>query len=261
MYENILRDDCPIVSEGCCVEFGNELVLDDLTFSVKEGSLVAVVGPNGGGKTTLFNVISGLVPLTHGSIKINGVDPKDAKGFIGYVPQNENVNWNFSLTARQIVGMGVTKNNSFLPFTSENHQKLIERSLDKVALLDRIDDRVENMSGGQRQRVFIAKTLAQGAEVLLLDEAFSGVDVGSQEELVDVLKNLRDEGKTILMATHDLNTLSDRFDEVLCLNRHCCAYGDPLEVFTPEVLQELYGSHKMMFQDHELGNHGHQNGD
>ena len=124
-----------------------------------------------------------------------------------------------------------------------------------------MDDRVEDMSGGQRQRVFIAKTLAQGAEVLLLDEAFSGVDVGSQEELVDVLKNLRDEGKTILMATHDLNTLSDRFDEVLCLNRHCCAYGDPLEVFTPEVLQELYGSHKMMVQDHELGNHGHQNGD
>ena len=260
MIENTLNNECPITSEGCCVEFGNELVLDDLTFSVTEGSLVAVVGPNGGGKTTLFNVISGLIPVTHGSIKIKGLSPQESEGVIGYVPQNENVNWNFSLTARQIVTMGLTKKNSFLPITSKKNKVLIENSLDKVGLLDRIDDRVEEMSGGQRQRVFIAKTLAQGAEILLLDEAFSGVDVGSQEDLINVLKKLREDGKTILMATHDLNTLSDRFDEVLCLNRHCCAYGDPLQVFTPEVLQELYGSHKLMFQNHALGNHGHQNG-
>ena len=126
MIENTLNNECPITSEGCCVEFGNELVLDDLTFSVTEGSLVAVVGPNGGGKTTLFNVISGLIPVTHGSIKIKGLSPQESEGVIGYVPQNENVNWNFSLTARQIVTMGLTKKNSFLPITSKKNKVLIE---------------------------------------------------------------------------------------------------------------------------------------
>ena len=151
----------------------------------------------------------------------------------------------------------ITKNSSFLSITSKKDQQIIEESLTKVSLLDRIDDRVEDMSGGQRQRVFLARTLAQGAEILLLDESFSGVDIGSQEKLLDVLRNLKNDGKTILMATHDLNTIGERFDEVLCLNRHCCAFGDPLKVLTQDVLTELYGSHSSMFKDHSLGKHGH----
>jgi len=249
-----------IVCVGCCVGFGNELALDDVTFSIKEGALVAVVGPNGGGKTTLFNAITGLVPLTHGSIKIKGADPFQAKGMIGYVPQDDAVNWNFQVTARDVVRMGITTKNSFFPFLSRKDHDLVERSLDKVGLVHRINDPVEDMSSGQRQRVFLARSLAQGADILLLDEAFSGVDIGHQEELIDVLRKLRDDGKTIMMATHDLNTISERFDEVLCLNRHCCAYGDPLEVFTDDVIKELYGSHSYMFLNHSLGNHGHNDG-
>ena len=257
MLQKPLNNDCPIVSEGCCVELGNELILDDVTFSIREGSLVGVVGPNGGGKTTLFNTILGLVPITHGSMKIRGMNPNKAKGLIGYVPQREEFNWKFHVTARQVVQMGITKNSSFLSVTSKRDQEIIEESLTRVALLDRIDDRVEDLSEGQRQRVFLARTLAQGAEILLLDEAFSGVDIGSQEKLVDVLRNLKNDGKAILMATHDLNTIGERFDEVLCLNRHCCAFGAPLEVLTREVLVELYGSHSSMFKDHTLGKHGH----
>ena len=143
---------------------------------------------------------------------------------------------------------------------SRKDHDLVERSLDKVGLVHRINDPVEDMSSGQRQRVFLARSLAQGADILLLDEAFSGVDIGHQEELIDVLRKLRDDGKTIMMATHDLNTISERFDEVLCLNRHCCAYGDPLEVFTDDVIKELYGSHSSMFLNHSLGNHGHNDG-
>ena len=233
-----MNNSCPIVSEGCCVQLGNELILDDVSFSINEGSLVGVVGPNGGGKTTLFNAMLGLVPIAHGSIKINGVDPKKAKGLIGYVPQREEFNWKFHVTVRQVVQMGITKNKSFFSFTSKHDQEIIEQSLGKVALLDRIDDRLEDLSEGQRQRVFLAKTLAQGAKILLLDEAFSGVDIGSQETLVDVLRNLKNDGKTILMATHDLNTIGERFDEVLCLNRHCCAFGDPKQVLTKNVLAE-----------------------
>ena len=260
MLQKTSNNNCQIVSDGCCVELGNEVILDDVSFSIKKGTLVGVVGPNGGGKTTLFNTILGLVSITHGSIKIKGLDPKQTSGMIGYVPQKEELNWNFPVTAKEVVQMGITNNNSLRPIPSKKDHQIIEESLSKVDLLDRINDRVENMSGGQRQRVFLARTLAQGAEILLLDEAFSGVDIGSQEKLLDVLKKLKNDGNTVLMATHDLNTIGERFDEVLCLNRHCCAFGDPKQVLTKNVLAELYGSHSSMFEIHSLGNHGHNDG-
>ena len=260
MLQKTSDNICQIVSEGCCVELGNEVILDDVSFSIKKGTLVGVVGPNGGGKTTLFNTLLGLVSITHGSIKIKGLEPKQTSGMIGYVPQKEELNWNFPVTAKEVVQMGITNNNSLRPLTSKKHNQIIEESLSKVDLLDRINDRVGNMSGGQRQRVFLARTLAQGAEILLLDEAFSGVDIGSQEKLLDVLKKLKNDGNTVLMATHDLNTIGERFDEVLCLNRHCCAFGDPKQVLTKDVLVELYGSHSSMFENHTLGNHGHNDG-
>ena len=134
----------------------------------------------------------------------------------------------------------------------------VEEALRKVDMWNTRDNLVSNLSGGQRQRTFIAKALTQKAEILLLDEAFSGVDIASQEGVIDVLRDLRDEGTTILMATHDLNSLSGRFDEVLCINRHICAHGHPESVFTEEVLTELYGSHGEMFAEHQLGQHSHE---
>ena len=133
----------------------------------------------------------------------------------------------------------------------------VEESLRKVDMWPSRNDLVANLSGGQRQRTFIARALTQEAEILLLDEAFSGVDFASQEGVIDVLRTLRDEGKTILMATHDLNSLSDRFDQVLCINRHICAHGNPESVFTEEVLTELYGAHGEIFAEHQLGRHSH----
>ena len=245
-----------IVSNSCCVEIGETLILDDVSFSVNKNSLIAVVGPNGGGKTTLFNAITGLIPLTKGSIEINGQDVSKGNGNIGYVPQNENLNWNFPLTARQVVNLGITRNSPSIPFISKNNDDLIKECLYDVGLYEQIDNRVDEMSGGQKQRVLLAKILAQGANILLLDEAFSGVDIGSQISLIEVLRKLKDSGKTIMIATHDINNIADRFDEVLCLNRHCCAYGDPLKVFTQDVLSELYGNHGTMFKNHKLGSHG-----
>ena len=245
-----------IVSNSCCVEIGETLILDDVSFSVNKNSLIAVVGPNGGGKTTLFNAITGLIPITKGSIEINGQDVSKGNGNIGYVPQNENLNWNFPLTARQVVNLGITRNSPSIPFISKNNDDLIKECLNDVGLYEQIDNRVDDMSGGQKQRVLLAKILAQGANILLLDEAFSGVDIGSQISLIEVLRKLKDSGKTIMIATHDINNIADRFDEVLCLNRHCCAYGDPLKVFTQDVLSELYGNHGTMFQNHKLGSHG-----
>lgn len=247
-----------IEAVDACVEFGSELALDDVTFSVMSGTMTGVVGPNGGGKSTLFNALAGVQELAHGSIYINGKSPKDARGEVGYVPQRERVNWRFPLSARDVVSLGKTGRASLFGRSTPAAERSIEESLRRVEMWDLRDVLVDKMSGGQRQRVFLARALAQGAGILLLDEAFSGVDVGSQEGLVEVLKVLRDEGKCVLMATHDLNTLADRFDEVICLNRHVCAQGNPETAFTPSVLEELYGPHGSMFADHWQGHHGHE---
>jgi len=255
--------ECSCIECSCiecfdvCVELGNNLVLDEVSFCVPRGVLAGVVGPNGGGKTTLFNVLAGLQPIANGSISINGHPPGSAKSKISYVPQRELVNWRFPLSVRDVVSLGNIKAGFIIPKFWNSDNTGVEEALRKVDMWDNRDVLVSNLSGGQRQRTFIARTLTQQAEILLLDEAFSGVDIASQEGVIDVLRDLRDEGKTILMATHDLNSLSDRFDEVLCINRHVCAYGQPESVFTDEVLTELYGPHGEMFAGHQLGQHNH----
>lgn len=239
-----------------CVEFGNLLVLDDVTFTVGRGVFTAVVGPNGGGKSTLFNALVGVQDIAHGDIWINGVKPNEAGSRISYVPQRELVNWRFPLTVKDVVALGLLNNGSLLQKLGFVDSPFVEESIRKVDMWEARDQLVKNLSGGQRQRTFIARALAQESDILLLDEAFSGVDVASQHGLMEVLKDLRDEGTTILLSTHDLNTLADRFDEVICLNRHICAHGHAESVFTEDVLTELYGSHELMFSDHRLGTHG-----
>ena len=257
---------CPCLTENCscciqvfgaCVESSNVLALDDVSFAIPQGVLTGVVGPNGGGKSTLFNALVGLQPVAHGTILINGSPPGNSNGEVSYVPQTDRINWRFPLSVRDVVSLGQSGKGTLLHNLGFKTDSIIEESLRKVDMWDTKDDLVSTLSGGQRQRTFIARALTQEADILILDEAFSGVDISSQEGVLSVLRSLRDEGKTILMATHDLNTLSDRFDEVLCINRHICAHGRPETVFTKDVLTELYGSHGGMFAGHQIGRHGH----
>ena len=204
--------------------------------------------------------MAGLTPVSHGSLKIKGMEPDDAKSFIGYVPQNNQINWNFPLTVKQVVEMGLTKRNTLNFFSNQKNNQTIKDSLSKVGLLDRIDENVKNLSGGQLQRVLLARTLTQGADILLLDEAFSAVDIGAEIDLMKIINDIKEDGKTILIATHDINNIEDKFDEVLCLNRHCCAFGDPSDVLTEEIIEEMYGSHNQILKGHSPGNHGAYNG-
>ena len=220
------------------MEFENVLVLDEVSFAIPEGILTGVVGPNGGGKSTLFNALVGLQRIVHGQILIHGMPPGDLKGVMSYVPQRELVNWRFPLSVKDVVSLGIAKKRSFPKNFGFATDENLEESLRKVDMWENRNMLVSDLSGGQRQRTFIARAL-------------------SQEAGINVLRDLRDEGKTILVATHDLNSLSDRFDEVLCINRHICAHGEPESVFTREVLTELYGSHGEMFADHQLGSHDH----
>ena len=214
--------------------------------------MYAVVGPNGGGKSTLFNAIAGLVPLAEGSLTINGKDPNDSKGTVSYVPQKDLINWNFPLSVKQVVEMGLINRKTISIFSRKKINNKIKEALKNVGLLEKIDENIKSLSGGQIQRVLIARALAQDADILLLDEAFSAVDIGAQEDIMQLINSINLDGKTILIATHDVNNLEDKFDEVLCLNKHCCAYGDPSEVLTPEVIEEMYGSHTDLINNSHL---------
>ena len=238
----------PVLSvEGVSVEMGGFRVLNDVSFSADAGTLMGVVGPNGAGKTTLFNVISGVLPVLKGRVLFDGEDADRSKGALAYVPQRERVNWRFPLSVAEVVMLGRSQRIGLFRRPGQRDREAVESSLHRVGLWDQRSALVAELSGGQRQRVFVARALAQEAEIILLDEAFSGVDVGSQEGLVSVLRELRDDGKVVLIATHDLTNLAQRFDEVLCLNHHVCAFGPPETAFTAEVLEELYGAHGVEF--------------
>ena len=227
------------------VELGGHMALSNVTFDVDAGTLMGVVGPNGAGKSTLFNAIAGLLPVRQGKVTLNRVDQR--RGALAYVPQRETVNWRFPVTVQDVVMMGRCCNLGWFRRPGRRDRELVKACLGRVGLTDHHSALMTELSGGQKQRVFVARALAQEASVLLLDEAFSGVDAGAQEELIEVLRTLRDEGRIVLIATHDLTNLASRFDQVLCLNRHVCACGPPNKVFTSEVLEELYGSHGVQF--------------
>ena len=233
---------------------GGHKALSDITFSVGAGTLMGVLGPNGAGKSSLFGAIVGTLPVAEGSVTLHGLAA--LRSGLAYVPQRDSINWVFPATVVDVVMMGRGWNIGWLRQPAREDKDMVRYCLERVNLWEHRNDLVTELSGGQRQRVFIARALAQEATVILLDEAFSGVDVGAQEGIVEVLRSLRDEGKIVLLATHDLTNLAQRFDSVLCINHHVCAYGPPDEAFTPEVLEELYGSHGIEFTpDHFIHRH------
>ena len=248
---NINDHPSAIDVQGVSVQIGDFQILDSVSFTIEHGLMVALVGPNGAGKSTLFKAILGLVQISDGEIFVHGSRFSDVMGELAYVPQNEQVNWSFPLTSWDVVMLGRGRKIGWFKRPSRYDKEVVLYCLDRVGLYERRDSLVTELSGGQRQRLFVARALAQEAHTLLLDEAFSGVDVASQDGLMEMLNSLRDEGKTIFISTHDLNNLSERFDLVCCLNRHVCAFGTPQTAFTPEVLQELYGSHGHLILNRE----------
>ena len=231
--------------EGLSVERGGHKALIDISFDIGPGVLVGVLGPNGAGKSTLFDAIAGILPATQGTVTRRGAAAQE--GALAYVPQRDSINWVFPATVHDVVMMGRENHIGMLRRPAKRDRESVRVCLERVDMWEQRASLVTELSGGQRQRVFIARALAQEAIVILLDEAFSGVDVGAQEGIVEVLQSLRDEGRSVLLATHDLTNLAQRFDQVLCINHHVCAYGPPDEAFTPEVLEELYGSHGIEF--------------
>ncbi len=249
-YLNGVNSQLPgaaLTVQDVSVVYDGQAALHHVTFEVARGQLVGVLGPNGAGKSTLLNVITGLERPSMGSVLVYGHPPEDAKRLVAYVPQHERVNWRFPMTAYDLVMMGRCTVLGLFRRPSRLDRERVLECLERVGLTHLSKASVGTLSGGERQRAFVARALAQEAELVLLDEAFSGVDVGSQESLVEILLGLRNEGKTIVLVTHDLTGLARRFDACLCLNHHVCAYGPPGVTLTPELLRELYGAHVGLF--------------
>ncbi|CAA9430997.1 MAG: Manganese ABC transporter, ATP-binding protein SitB [uncultured Rubrobacteraceae bacterium] len=231
------------------VAYNRRPAVEGLTLSVPRRAMVGIVGPNGGGKSTLIKAVLGLVPRQRGEVEILGrpVDRR-ARRLIGYVPQREDVDWKFPVSAFDVVMMGRVPSMRLLRRPTARDRELVWEALRTVGMEKFADTRIGEFSGGQQQRIFLARALAQEAEVLLLDEPVSGVDAPSQHEIFDLLRGLQEAGKTVIVTTHDLSCVAERFDLALLLNRRVVAFGRPEEVFTSELLNETYQSHLMILK-------------
>jgi ABC-type Mn2+/Zn2+ transport system ATPase subunit len=227
-------------------------VLENVNFSVGHGERVAIVGPNGAGKSTLFRVIVGLMPHRTGDVWVHGHSHHAGDcPSIGYVPQREAVDWRFPLSASDVVTMGTLRQVGWLRWPGRQQREAAQRALEQVGLAHLAQRPISDLSGGQQQRVFIARALAQQANVLLLDEPFGGVDVEAQETIFEILDGLREQRVTVLISTHDLEMATTRFDRLVLLNRRVIAEGPARTVLTPERLAAAYGGRLVVWRDDE----------
>ena len=225
-------------------------VLDNINLSIGAGERVAIVGPNGAGKSTLFKVIVGLMPHRTGDVRVHGHSHHAGDcPSIGYVPQREAVDWRFPLTVRDVVVMGTIREVGWLRWPGRQQQAAAQAALEQVGLGQLANRPIADLSGGQQQRVFIARALAQRADVLLLDEPFSGIDVEAHEAIFGILDRLRERGVTVVLSTHDLEMATTRFDRLVLLNRHVLAEGPAGSVLTAERLAAAYGGRLIVWKD------------
>jgi ABC-type Mn2+/Zn2+ transport system ATPase subunit len=230
--------------DGLTVAYERITALEDVSFKISRGSITAVVGPNGSGKSSLFKALVGLVKPQKGVIKIHGLDVSEARGKIAYVPQREEVYWDYPLTVWDVVAMGRIRGVGYLHSVKKDDENVLA-ALEKTGLKELMHRKISELSGGQQQRSFIARAIAQEAEIYLLDEPLTGIDAESEDRLFDILSELRRIGKTVIMTTHDLSSTFEFFDNILLLRNRVIAFGPPEKVLTAENLAAAYGSERV----------------
>ncbi|TWT66322.1 High-affinity zinc uptake system ATP-binding protein ZnuC [Posidoniimonas polymericola] len=223
------------------VAYHRKPVLWNVDFVMPEGNLVAIVGPNGAGKTTLIKAALGLTPIASGHVEIYGQPYRKQRSIVGYVPQRESVDWEFPVTVRDVVMMGLYGKVGWFRRPGKAERLIAEQRLEEVGLSDFANRQIRQLSGGQQQRVFLARALAQDAQVYFMDEPFAGVDAATEAAIIQLLRTLRQSGKTVFVVHHDLQTVRDYFDQVILLNMRLVASGPVPEIFTTANLQRTYG--------------------
>lgn len=230
-------------ARGLRVTYGDTVAIDDLTFQVTAGRVHGLIGMNGSGKSTLFKSLMGLVRIDAGSIEIDGMSTAAARkaGAIAYAPQNEEIDWDFPVSVREVVLMGRYGHMGLSRRAKPADHAAVEDALERTELTEFADRQIGQLSGGQRKRAFVARGLAQGAEILFLDEPFAGVDKRSEGTITTLLRELSAEGRTIVVSTHDLIAVPALCDDVALINRRIIAHGLPDQILVPDLLSEAFG--------------------
>ncbi|WP_458789232.1 metal ABC transporter ATP-binding protein [Adonisia turfae] len=223
------------------VAYHRKPVLWDVDYDAPANRLIAVVGPNGAGKSTLIKGCLGLVPRASGEVEFWGEPYRKARARVGYVPQRESVDWDFPVSALDVVCMGRYRRIGWCRPVTRAHREAARRCLEQVGMLEYAGRQISQLSGGQQQRVFLARALAQEADLYFMDEPFAGVDAATERAIVAVLRQMKNDGKTVVVVHHDLQTVPQYFDEAILLNMRIVAAGPVGEVFTQDNLTKTYG--------------------
>lgn len=231
----------PLSIHDMTVAYHRKPVLWDVDLDVPEGKLVAIVGPNGAGKSTLIKAALDLVPRASGVVTVYGKSYAEQRKLVGYVPQRESVDWDFPVSALDVVAMGLYGRIGWLRRVNRKHKELAREALARVGMAEYADRQIRQLSGGQQQRVFLARALAQDAKLYLMDEPFAAVDAATESAIVEILRTLRSQNRTAVVVHHDLETVPDYFDHVILVNMRIVAHGPTSEVFTRENLRKTYG--------------------
>ncbi|SFU02028.1 metal ABC transporter ATP-binding protein [Halomonas saccharevitans] len=241
MSTTLHEPDLALHVEDLTVSYHSKPVLWDIDFDVPPGVMAAIVGPNGAGKSTLIKSVLGLVPTVAGHVTLHGRPYKAQRRRVGYVPQRSSVDWDFPTTALDVVTMGLYGRLGWLRRPGRRERDEAMAALELVGMADFARRQISQLSGGQQQRVFLARALVQKADVYFLDEPMAGVDATTERAIVDILRRLRDEGKTVIVVHHDLQTVRSYFDWLLILNVRVIAQGPVAKVYTADHLRQAYG--------------------
>lgn len=234
-------DDSPLAVRGLTVSYGDKPAIFSVDAVVPPESMMAIVGPNGAGKSTLLKAVLGIVEPLSGTVSVYGEPLAKVQERVAYVPQRASVDWDFPTRVIDVVLMGLYRELGLLGWVTGRQRKTAKACLERVGMAEFANRQIGQLSGGQQQRVFLARALAQDADLYLLDEPFAGVDAATEKAIIDVLKSLKADMKTVVCVHHDLATVSDYFDHVLLINVRKIAEGPVATTFTAENLQRTYG--------------------
>ena len=239
----------PLAVHDLTVAYHRKPVLWDVELNIPEGTLSGIVGPNGAGKSTLLKACLELIPKTSGEALIYGKSYETQRDLIAYVPQRESVDWDFPVSALDVVIMGTYRKLGWLKRVTKIQKQQALEALEKVGISHLAQRQISQLSGGQQQRVFLARALVQEAEIYFMDEPFAAVDAATEQAIIELLQELNTKGKTVLCVHHDLATVSRYFDYLVLLNMRVVASGPTSETFTRENLQKTYGGKLNLLED------------
>lgn len=240
---------CPLSIYDLTVAYHRKPVLWDISIDFPSGQLIGVVGPNGAGKSTLIKAVMDLIPRASGEIRVFGKPYRKNRHRVGYVPQRESVDWDFPADALDVVTMGLYGQIGWCFPVRRKHRKQAAEALRRVGLQDFAHRQISQLSGGQQQRTFLARALVQDADLYLMDEPFAAVDAATEHAIIEILQEMKNRGKTVLVIHHDLQTVAEYFDYVVLLNMRVVAHGPIETTFTQENLQKTYGGRLTLLEE------------